>query len=61
VTIAAKKLKFYVSSIKIVRYIYNANGRHSNYIKIIKIVEWEPCTNIIDTRAFISVYVYYRI
>jgi hypothetical protein len=37
-TIFAKKSIFYIIGLKIVSYICDANGKHSNYIKVLKIL-----------------------
>ena len=58
-TISAKKSKFYIIGLKIVRYIYNANDRHLDYTKIIKIFEWPFYKNATKARAFIKIYIYY--
>ncbi len=42
-------------------YIYNFKNRHPDVSKIIKILKWPPLNNIIIIRAFISVYIYFRI
>jgi hypothetical protein len=38
-----------------------AEGRSLNNAKVIKILEWKPCSNIGEARVFIGVCVYYRI
>jgi hypothetical protein len=37
--ISAEKSVFYITGLKIVRYVYDANERHSNYVKVLKILE----------------------
>ena len=44
-----------------VEYIYNSKDRHPDVFKIIKILEWPPLNNITTARAFIGVYIYFRI
>jgi hypothetical protein len=34
----AKKLKFYIIRLKIVRYAYNTNNKYPNFLKILKIL-----------------------
>jgi hypothetical protein len=36
--ISVKKSKFYIIKFKIVRYVYDADNRHSNSLKILKIL-----------------------
>jgi hypothetical protein len=37
--ISAEKSVFYIAGLKIVGYVYDADGRHSNYAKVLKILE----------------------
>ena len=60
-TIARGKSQFCIDGIKIVGYIYSAKGRSLENVKVIKILEWQPCTCIAKARVFIRVYVYYYI
>ncbi len=60
-TISGAKSQFCIDGIRIVGYICGAEGRSPDTAKVIKILEWRPCTNITEARAFIRVYVYYRI
>jgi hypothetical protein len=60
-TIFTKKLIFYIVKLKIIKYIYDAKGRHLNFIKILKILEWESYGDLIKARAFIKIYKYYKI
>ena len=59
--ISAKKSKFYIAGFKIVRYICDANGRHLDYAKVTKILEWLFYKNATETRAFIGICIYYQI
>lgn len=61
VIIARAKFQFYWASIKIVRYIYDANGRYSDISKVLKILDWLKYTNTIIARAFIGIHIYYWI
>ena len=42
-------------------FIYDYQGRRPEAAKIAAIVEWRPCANIAEARAFIGVCVYYRV
>jgi len=55
------KSQFYMDGIKIVGFVCRAEGRTPNSAKVIKILEWKPCVDIGEARAFIGVCVYYRI
>ena len=61
VTIAEAKSQFCRAGIKIVGYINDANGRHSDTSKVLKILDLPECTDTTSARAFIGVCVYYRI
>ena len=60
-TIFEKKSQFYCINIWIVEFIYDNKKKHSNIVKIIKIVKWLICTNVAETREFIEMCVYYRV
>ena len=60
-TVSKNKSQFYIAGIKMIGYIYNFKNRHPDVSKIIKILKWPPLNNIIIIRAFISVYIYFRI
>lgn len=47
--------------IKIVEYICDAEGRHPDYAKVIKILDWPEPADITGARAFLGVCVYYLI
>jgi len=55
------KSQFYMDGIKIVGFVCRAEGRTPDSAKVIKILEWKPCADIGEARAFIGVCVYYRI
>ena len=59
VTIAGAKSQFCRAGIKIVGYICDANGRHPDTSKVLKILDWPECTDTTSARAFIGVCVYY--
>lgn len=60
VTIARTKSQFYQASIKIVGYIYDVDGCHSNTSKVLKIFYQPKYTDVILTCAFIEGCVYYQ-
>ena len=60
-TISNEKSKFYMTSIEIVGFVYNANSRHPSTSKIAAIIKWPDPTSVTEARAFIGVCVYYRI
>jgi hypothetical protein len=59
--ISAEKSVFYIIGLKIVGYVYDINGRHSNFVKVLKILEWDRCDDVAEARAFIGICGYYRI
>ena len=61
VTIAGGKSQFCRAGIKIVGYICDADGRHPDTSKVLKILDWPECTDVTSARAFIGVCVYYQI
>jgi hypothetical protein len=50
-----------MSGFRVMGFIYDTLGRHSNTFKIIKIVKWSSPNNIAEARAFVRVAVYYKI
>ena len=60
-TILNEKSQFCVINFKIVDFICDLNDRFSETTKMIKILKWFFCRNVFEVRAFIEVYVYYRI
>ncbi len=61
VTIARAESQFCRASIKIVEYICDANSRHPDTSKVLKILDWPRCTDTTSARAFMGVCVYYQI
>ncbi len=61
ITIAGAKSQFCRVGINIVGYICDADDRHPNTSKVVKILDCPGCTDITSARAFIGVCVYYRI
>ena len=60
-TISDEKFQFCVADLKIVNFICDSNDRFFETAKIIKILKWSSCRDVSEIRAFIEVYVYYRI
>ena len=60
-TISAEKSMFCMAGLKIVGYVCDANGRHPDSAKILKILEWERCGDLTEARAFMGICGYYRI
>ena len=54
-----EKSQFCQSEIIIVEYACNYDERHSEIVKVIKIMNWFFCLNIMKTRTFINVCMYY--
>ena len=61
ITIFSKKSKFYITSIKIIGFVYNTNSYYFSIFKIVIIIKWLDSKNIIKVRVFIGMYIYYRI
>ena len=61
VTISKEKSQWCMNDLKIVEFVCDSNDRSSNSVKIIKIVKWSFCVDVLETRTFIDVCVYYRI
>ena len=55
------KSQFCIDGISIVSFVCSAEGRSPDSAKVVKILEWKPCTDIAKARAFIRICVYYRI
>ena len=60
-TISGEKSQFLMSSIKVVAHICGQGGRTPKQIKIQQIVDWPSCKTVTDIKAFIGMYVYYRV
>ena len=56
-----EKSQFCCADIRIVEFICDDDEKHSDIVKIIKIVKWFVCTNVAKVRKFIEICVYYRI
>ena len=55
-----EKSQFCQSEIVIVEYACDYDKRHSEAVKVVKIVNWSFCESIIEAKVFISVCVYYQ-
>ena len=53
------KSQFCMKGVVIVRFVCGAEGQSPETAKVIKILEWKPCTCVREARAFIGVCVYY--
>ena len=60
-TISPEKTEFLKSSLKVVAYICGQDGRTPEQVKIQRIVDWPTCKTVTDIKAFIAMYVYYRV
>lgn len=60
-TVSAEKSMFCMSGLKIVGYVCDADGRHPDYSKILKILNWKKCDDVTEARSFIGICGYYRI
>ncbi len=60
-TVSENKSQFCMAGIKVVGYIYNSEDRHPDVSKITKILEWSLLSDIATARAFIGVYIYFKI
>jgi hypothetical protein len=60
-TILGEKSKFCINGMKIVGYMCDFDGRYPQMKKVAKILLWGELKDITDIRAFIRLYIYYRI
>ena len=58
-TISEKKSQFCYVEIKIVEFICDEKKKHSDIVKIFKIVKWSSCITIKKIQKFINIFVYY--
>ena len=49
------------NNIIVIEFVCNYDNQHLKTVKIVKIVEWSLCMNIIKARAFIEICMYYWI
>ena len=60
-TISAEKSMFGMKGLRIVGYVCDDKGRHPDSAKVLKILSWADCKDVVEVRAFIGICVYYRI
>ena len=61
ITIFDEKSQFCMFDIKIMSFVCDEIDRHSDNVKIIKIIKWENCRNVTTAKIFIRICIYYRI
>ncbi len=50
-----------MADIRVVGYLYDIEGRHSDTTKVIKIFKWLHYDSVIEAKAFLGIYIYFRI
>ncbi len=60
-TISEAKSQFCIAGLKIVGFICDSAGRHSDTAKVLKIIDWPECQDIRESPPFMGVCVYHRI
>jgi hypothetical protein len=56
-----KKSQFCCEELRVIEFVCDVEKRHSDTTKIIKILNWSSCQNIVDVRKFIEICVFYRV
>jgi hypothetical protein len=56
-----KKFQFCCEELRVVEFVCDVKERHSDTTKIIKILNWFFCQDVVDVREFIEICVFYRI
>jgi hypothetical protein len=56
-----EKSQFCCEQLKVVEFVCDVEDRHSNTTKVIKILNWSSCQNVVDVREFIEICVFYRV
>ena len=56
-----KKSQFCMSDIKIVEFVCNAEEWHLNSTKMIKVLNWKLCMNVVTAHSFLELCIYYHI
>jgi hypothetical protein len=56
-----EKFQFCCEELRVVDFVCDVKERHSDTTKIIKILNWSFCQNVVDACEFIEVCVFYRI
>lgn len=55
------KSQWCMDGVVVVGFVCGSDGRSPVSSKVIKILDWPPCTDLTSTRAFLGVCVYYRL
>jgi hypothetical protein len=56
-----KKFQFCCKELRVIDFVCDVERRHSDTAKIIKILNWFSCQDVVDVREFIEICVFYRI
>jgi hypothetical protein len=56
-----KKSQFCCEELRVIDFVCDVEKRHSNTAKIIKILNWSSCQDVVDVREFIEICVFYRV
>jgi hypothetical protein len=56
-----EKSQFCCEKLRVIEFVCDVKERHSDTAKIIKILNWFSCQNVVDAREFIEICVFYRI
>ncbi len=56
-----KKSQFCCEKLRVIEFVCDVEKRHSNTTKVIKILNWSSCQDVVDVREFIEICVFYRI
>ncbi len=56
-----KKSQFCCEELRVIEFVCDVEKRHSDTTKIIKILNWSSCQNVVDVREFIEICVFYRV
>jgi hypothetical protein len=56
-----KKSQFCCEELRVIEFVCDVEKRHSNTTKVIKILNWFSCQNVVEVREFIEICVFYRV
>jgi hypothetical protein len=56
-----KKSQFCCEELRVIDFVCDVEKRNSNTAKIIKILDWSSCQDVVDVREFIEICVFYRV
>jgi hypothetical protein len=56
-----EKSQFCCEELRMIEFVCDVEKRHSDTTKIIKILNWSSCQDVVDVRKFIEICVFYRI